>query len=300
MEAKLVSKFLVGLIGEGIEHSLTPDLHMREARAMGLEYEYQIIDVLDPALQGKSIDWLLAQARAAGFDAVNITFPFKQKAIALLESFSPEVGQLQSTNLVLNLQNKAHGENTDWTGFEFALNSALHEADRDLVIQVGVGGAGSATAFALLRWGVKHLVLADLNPERATELANRYGQFFPNQQVEALPMDQALELLPKVSGVVQATPIGMYTHPGLPFAIDGLNPAAWVADVVYRPMETQLIAAARAAGHIVVPGGLMAVGQAVDSLRLITGLQPDAHRMMAHFAELLNDETVLTRARGLR
>ena len=92
----------------------------------------------------------------------------------------------------------------------------------------------------------------------------------------------------------------MYTHPGLPFDIAWLPQAAWVADVIYRPMETQLIAAAQAAGRKVVPGGLMAIGQAVDSLRLITGREPDASRMKAHFFELLADESVLTRARGLQ
>lgn len=293
-------KFLVGLIGEGIEHSLTPDLHMREARELGLEYEYQIIDVLEPYLAGKPIEELMATAREAGFDALNITYPFKQQVIGQLAEISHEVGQLQSANLVLNLQADPRGENTDWTGFEFALKQALPGDERGLVIQVGVGGAGSATAFALLRWGVEHLVLADLNFERADALAARYGMLFPQQKVEALPLDEALALLPTAAGVVNATPIGMYTHPGLPFDIAWLPQAAWVADVIYRPMETQLIAAAQAAGRKVVPGGLMAIGQAVDSLRLITGREPDASRMTAHFFELLADESVLTRARGLQ
>jgi shikimate dehydrogenase len=85
----------------------------------------------------------------------------------------------------------------------------------------------------------------------------------------------------------------------MPFEIDTLNPGAWVADVVYRPIETELLATAKAAGHVVVSGGLMALGQAVDSLRLITGLEPDTERMRAHFFELLEDETALTRARGI-
>jgi shikimate dehydrogenase len=91
----------------------------------------------------------------------------------------------------------------------------------------------------------------------------------------------------------------MFTHPGLPFEIAELNPSAWVADVIYRPRETELIALARSRGHVVVPGGLMAIGQAVESLRLITGKEPDVARMTAHFEELLADESVLTRARGI-
>jgi len=296
----LPKKILIGLIGEGIQNSLTPDLHMREARTLGFDYDYRIIDVLEESLSGKPLEELLAEARDAGFDALNVTYPFKQAVIGHLAEVSQEVGQLHSANLILDLQGNSRGENTDWTGFEFALNQSLQNANRGLVIQVGVGGAGSATAYALLRWGVEHLVLADLDVAKANELAARYGQLFPKQKVEALALEQALALLPGADGVVNATPIGMYTHPGLPFDISSLQNKAWVADVIYRPMDTDLIVSARAAGHTVVPGGLMAIGQAVDSLRMVTGCEPSILRMTAHFFELLQDESVLTRARGLQ
>ena len=295
----MAKNYLVGLVGEGIEHSLTPDLHMREAQHLGIDYEYRIIDVVEDSLSAKSIEWILAEAKSAGYDALNVTYPFKQQVISQLTSHSNEVTQLESSNLVLDLQGKSHGENTDWYGFGFALESALDGAARQKVLQVGVGGAGSATAYALLRWGVSELTLADLNFERAQDLAERYSELFPKQKVIALPISDALAGLNQCDGVVQATPVGMFTHPGLPFEIAELNPSAWVADVIYRPMETELIALARSRGHVVVPGGLMAIGQAVESLRLITGKEPDVARMTAHFEELLADESVLTRARGI-
>ncbi|MEY4411582.1 MAG: hypothetical protein RLZ69_1156 [Actinomycetota bacterium] len=295
----MASTYLVGLIGESIEHSLTPDLHMREARHLGLDYEYRIIDLLEPDLRNLSIDEVLAAAARSGYNAVNVTHPFKQQALPFLAATTTEVDEIGATNLVLGPGSKSTGHNTDWSGFLFALRQSIPTAENDLVLQVGAGGAGGATAYALLKWGVKRLVLTDLDLSRADELVHKYQSLFPGTQILALPMSKALALLSEVDGVVQATPIGMFGHPGMPFEIDTLNPEAWVADVVYRPIETELLATAKAAGHVVVSGGLMALGQAVDSLRLITGLEPDTERMRAHFFELLEDETALTRARGI-
>ena len=98
------------------------------------------------------------------------------------------------------------------------------------------------------------------------------------------------ELAPRVEaadGLVHATPTGMAAHPGLPLPAELLRPELWVADIVYRPLETELVRAARAAGCQVLDGGGMAVFQAVDAFRLFTGIEPDADRMLAHFADLV-------------
>jgi shikimate dehydrogenase len=272
---------------------------MREAQNLGLDYEYRIIDLLEPELAGKTIGEVVSEAAKSGYDALNVTHPFKQQVLSLLASASDEVENIGAANLVLRPGIDPHGENTDWSGFDFALRQAIPDAKRDLVLQVGAGGAGGATAYALLKWGTKHLVITDIDLSRARELAAQYQADFPNSSVKSLPMDEALRLLPQIDGVVQATPIGMYAHPGVPFDIATLAKSAWVSDVVYRPIETQLLREAKEAGHVVVSGGWMALGQAVDSLRLITGIEPNVARMNAHFLELLENESVLTRAKGI-
>lgn len=292
-------KFLVGLVGEGIEHSLTPDLHMQEAKHLGLEYEFRLIDLLEAKFDGLNFSQILDQIKSAGYDAINITFPLKQLAIEHATTESDAVKVLSATNLFLDLQGTIHAENSDWSGFAFALETGLSDAARRKVLQVGTGGAGAATAYALLRWGVQQLLIADLDFKKAIALAEQLRDSFPKQTIRACPIEEAMDFLPAVDGVVQATPIGMYTHPGMPFAIDQLNPSAWVADVIYRPIETEFVQAARAGGHRVLTGSLMAIGQAVDSLRLITGLEPNSERMAEHFEELLADVSVLTRARGI-
>jgi len=292
----VAKQYLIGLVGEGIEHSLTPDLHMREASHFGLDYEYRLIDLLDQDLE---FEEALARVIATGYDAVNVTFPFKQVAMSLCSNQSAEVQEIGATNLMLGLQNQVRVENTDASGFQFALENGLQDVKKRNVLQVGAGGAGAATAYALLKWGVQQLFIADLDFSKALALVENYKKVFPNQIIRACPLEEGLDFLAAVDGVVQATPIGMYTHPGMPFDICALNESAWVADVIYRPIETEFIQACREGGHQVLTGSLMAIGQAVDSFRLITGLQPDVARMTAHFYELLEDESVLTRARGI-
>lgn len=295
----MAKTYLVGLIGEGIENSLTPDLHMREARELGLDYEFRLIDLLDSKFDGASFQDIFELVSNAGYDAINVTFPFKKFAIDFAESKSDDVKHIGALNLMLNLQEQPHAENTDWSGFKYAIENGIADVPRRKVLQVGAGGAGVATAFAMLKSGVQQLLIADLQFEKAIALATQYRDVFPQQKIKACPIEEAMDYLAAIDGVIQATPIGMYTHPGMPFEIETLNPAAWVADVVYRPMETQFIQQARARGHEVMTGGLMAIGQAIDSLRLITGLEPNPRRMRDHFYELLEDESALTKARGI-
>jgi shikimate dehydrogenase len=280
--------YLVGLLGEGIRRSLTPPMHVSEAARLGIDYEYRVLDLLETGEDPGATGDIVRRARDEGFAALNVTHPCKQLVIPALDELSPEAARLDAVNLVLFRGGRMIGHNTDWTGFRSALTDGLPGARRDTVLQVGTGGAGAATAYALLSLGVKHLVLADQNPKRAEVVAEKYRQWFPDQMVSVVDGDALTRSLAAADGVINATPMGMAQHPGVAFDIGGLRPDAWVADIVYVPIETELLRTARAAGHRVLDGGRMAVGQAVDSIRLITGLEPDADRMRARFLELLD------------
>lgn len=112
-------------------------------------------------------------------------------------------------------------------------------------------------------------------------------QHFADRTLHASTPSQVSSLLPVVDGVVNASPIGMHHHPGLPLDVSGLETRHWVADCVYRPVDTELIKAARARGCQVMDGGQMAVGQAVDAFGIITGEASDAERMRLHLLEML-------------
>jgi shikimate dehydrogenase len=272
------TSYLVGLIGAGIGTSLTPALHEHEADALGFRYLYRILDIDELGVPAGAVGEVLAAARLAGYDGLNVTHPVKQLVLPHLDELSPEAAAVGAVNTVVLNSGRAVGHNTDLTGFTRAFRTGLPGVALDRVVLLGAGGAGAAIAHALLSLGAGAVDVFDVDPDRAERLAN--------PRVRARTLDSLADVLGKADGLVHATPTGMTGHPGLPLPAEFLRPELWVADIVYRPLETALLHAARERGCLVLDGGRMAVFQAVDSFRLITGHEPDQDRMLRHFAEI--------------
>jgi quinate/shikimate dehydrogenase (NAD+) len=279
--------YLVGLVGTGVGPSLTPALHMAEAREQGLDYMYKTVDLNDAGVAPERIGEVLEWARALGFDALNITHPCKRLVIEHLDEVDETAAGLGAVNTVVFEGSRAVGYNTDTTGFAIGFAEGLPNAATDNVVLIGAGGAGAAVGDALLRLGTDHLTVVDVDAERATALARDLSARRPEARVDASSQDKLAILLPASDGVVHCTPTGMAEHPGMPFAADLLQPGLWVADIVYRPLDTALLRAALQAGCRVCDGGHMAVHQATEAFELITGITPDAERMSRHFRRLV-------------
>jgi shikimate dehydrogenase len=276
---------LLGLIGEGISASLTPRLHEREAAANGLLCIYKIIDIARLGLTPDDLPALLSAAERMGFAGLNITHPCKQRVIPLLDELSDDARALGAVNTVLLRGGRRIGHNTDWFGFAENLRRFLPGAPLRHVVQFGAGGAGAAVAHAALRAGVARLTLIDVDAGRAARLAEGLAARFPSAEMVA--GSDGAEALRSADGMINATPIGMQGHPGMPVPAALLRPELWVADIVYFPLETALLRAARLAGCRTLNGAGMTVFQAVEAFRLFTGVTPDAPRMLEHFAELI-------------
>jgi shikimate dehydrogenase len=281
------SSFLVGLIGSGIGPSLSPALHEREADQLGLRYLYRRLDLDVLGLPAESVGEILAAAQLAGYDGLNVTHPCKQLALPYLDHLSPDAAQLQAVNTVVFADGTATGHNTDWSGFARSFDWGLPGAAIDRVVLMGAGGAGSAVAHALLSLGTGRLDVVDVDAGRAAALAESLCARFGAGRARGTGIRDIADVLAGADGLVHATPTGMAASPGLPLPAELLDPGLWVADIVYRPLETALVRAARSLGCRVLDGGGMAVFQAVDSFRLFTGIDPDAGRMLEHFAELV-------------
>jgi shikimate dehydrogenase len=278
--------FLVGLIGAGIQASLTPALHEREGTAQGLRYMYRLIDLTALGLGIESLAELLTAAQRTCFAGLNITHPCKQSVIPLLDDLSEDARALGAVNTVVFKDGKRVGHNTDWFGFAENFRRGLPDAPRDHVVQLGAGGAGSAVAHAALTCGVKKLTIVDTVAERAKAVAEgRAARFGPDRISVATPAEIA-GALATANGLINTTPIGMEKYPGLPLSAALLRPDLWVAEIIYFPIETELLRAARALGCRTLDGGGMTVFQAAEAFRLFTGIEPDAKRMLRHFAAL--------------
>jgi shikimate dehydrogenase len=279
-------KLLVGLIGAGIQRSLTPAMHEEEARHHGLALHYQLID-LDRTHAGVEVlPTLLAAARTMGFAGLNVTYPCKQAVIPLLDDLSDEARAMGAVNTVVCRDGRLVGHNTDGSGWAWGFQRALPGADLSRVVLLGAGGAGSAIAHAVLRLGARHLAIVDHDARRAAELAANLGAAYGRERVAAADIEGAMR---DATGLIHATPTGMAKLPGLPLPAELLHPRLWVSEIVYFPLDTALLQAARTRGCATADGGWMAVGQAVGAFRLFTGLEPDAARMDVHLRRLLRE-----------
>ncbi|MFJ4782541.1 shikimate dehydrogenase [Streptomyces sp. NPDC088794] len=275
--------FLVGLIGAGIGPSLSPALHEREADRQGLRYLYRRIDIDELGLRPEAVGDLVRAARDLGFDGLNVTHPCKQLVIEHLDALAPQASALGAVNSVVFEDGCAVGYNTDVTGFAAAFARGLPDVPVERVVQLGAGGAGAAVAHAMLNLGAERVTVVDALADRAVDLAAALNRHFGVGRAAAASPERLGELLAGADGVVHATPTGMAAHPGLPFPAGLLRRELWVAEVVYRPLETELVRVARAVGCAVLDGGGMAVFQAADAFRLFTGREPDVGRMLADF-----------------
>lgn len=275
---------LVGLIGAAIQQSKSPALHEAESQAMGLTLSYRLIDLKTLGPDGQGLSKALERVEHDGFAGVNITHPYKQLVIPLLDKLSDQAAMIGAVNTVVFKNGKRWGHNTDEWGFRENFRRQMAGASLNSVVQIGAGGAGAATAHALLTLGVKWLQIADADLVRSQALANKLGGRFPDARISATPtVDTALA---SADGVVNATPMGMADHPGLPFDAGLLRPDLWVADIVYFPLETELLSRARRLGAKTLDGGGMAVFQAAKAFELFTGIAPDQERMLRYFLSL--------------
>jgi shikimate dehydrogenase len=191
---------------------------------------------------------------------------------------------LGAVNTVVLKNGRRMGHNTDWWGFAEGFRRELSDARRNRVVQFGADGAGAAVAHALLTLEAGQVIIIDTDQaradSRAAALCERFGQ---GRAISGSSIAGAFAV---ADGIVNATPLGMANYPGMAFPADLLRRDLWVADIVYVPLETELLRQARMRGCRTMSGGGMAVFQAVGAFRLFTGLEPDATRMLRHFSEM--------------
>ncbi len=280
-----MSKLLLGLVGAGIQRSLAPALQEGEGRQHGLAVHYQLIDLEAARVGVDALPALMSAIRLIGFDGLNVTHPCKQAVIPLLDELSEEARAIGAVNTVVRRNGRLVGHNTDGSGWSWGFRRALPRAKLDRVVLLGAGGAGSAVAHAVLQLGAGSLAVVDSVSARAESLAERLNRIHGHGKAAAAA--DVASALARADGLIHATPVGMPKQPGMPLPEKLLRKELWVSELVYVPLETPLLGAARRVGCPVVDGGHMNVGQACLAFELFTGLAADAGRMEAHFRRLV-------------
>ena len=279
-------KVLLGLIGSGIQRSLTPAMQEQEAAHHGMRLHYQLIDLDLSGGSAEDLPLLLKAARMMGYAGLNITYPCKQAVIPHLDELSDEARAMGAVNTVVIRDGRLIGHNTDGSGWARGFTRALPDADLRCAVLLGAGGAGAAIAHAALRLGVQALRILDVDPARAQALAAELNRLYAGERASG--WTDVAAALDGATGLIHATPTGMDKLPGLPLPAELVRADLWVSEVVYFPLETALLKLARERGCRISDGGGMAVGQAVGAFELFTGVTPDAGRIEQHFRALVS------------
>jgi shikimate dehydrogenase len=276
------AKILTGLVGRDILASRSPWLHEQEAMAQGLDLDYTLFDFAARGWDEKRLSTLLEEVETAGYAGLNITHPFKQAVMPLLDALSSDAQQVGAVNTVSLVDGRRIGHNTDVTGFAESFRSGLQGVARQHVVQAGAGGAGAATAHALLSEGVERISIFDMDKARLNALVEKLQLMFGEGR--AAVCTEIPLALHSADGFINATPMGMARYPGSPLALDLLSLRHWVADIVYFPLETALLKHARQMGCRVLDGSGMVTNQAATAFEIFTGLPAQRERMRASFA----------------
>jgi shikimate dehydrogenase len=274
---------IVGLLGTNIQGSISPALFAEAFAAAGIDGYYHLLDT--DRLPGRQLPQLLDAIKTAGFAGANVTYPFKQDIIPLLDAIDPSAAEVGAVNTVtVTGDGKTTGFNFDRSGWRNSFIAALgaDSAESKTVVLIGAGGAGRAVSFALSDLGVGTLVIRDLDKARADALKGDLEKHRSTMHVR-VSIDLAADIA-AADGVVNATQMGMRGFSGNPVPVAALQARHWAADVIYTPLQTEYLAAAAAKGARTLNGSGMCVYQAIDAFRQITGITPDLASLNRAFA----------------
>jgi shikimate dehydrogenase len=283
-------RFLTGLIGAPIAHSASPAMHERAAAALGVRCHYHLIEVAGAGRE--QLRALLDGVRNLGFAGVNVTFPYKEAVVDLLDELSPGAAAIGAVNTVVVVGNKRLiGHNTDTTGFARAVETLVTGSGHDAIAVIGAGGVGKAIGFALAGLLVSELRIFDTDRAKAEHLA---ALLKGHRGIRIA--DSIEDALCGAVGVVNGTPVGMLPSRATPVPEALLRRDLWVADAVYSPLWTPLLTAAKAKGAKVMTGRDLAIYQAADAFELFTGLKPSTVEMGNAFDAVMAKRYAATNA----
>lgn len=280
----------LGLVGEGIAKSQSPDLHERLGASLGVPVRYDLVDSLGVA----DFDFpnAIQSLREAGYRGTNVTFPFKERAAQLADIRGEGVKRVGTANTLLFDAEGLRAENTDYTGFISAYRHSFGDQPAGDVLLIGAGGVGRAVACALGALSVSCIHILEHDERRAQNLSHDLNHMGITAQ--CITPEQALRELPQWQGVVNCSPIGHINHPGCPISTAGLGTQHWVFDAVYIPAHTELLNAAQQAGAKTLSGVDLFVFQGVDAFRFFTAdciasaqIDPQVIPLRTHYIEQL-------------
>lgn len=274
---------VLGIIGHPIEHSMSPTMHNPALQELGLDYVYVAFDVHPDRLEN-AVD----AVRSLDIKGINVTIPHKETIIQYLDEIDPVAKKMGAINTIKNENGYLRAKNTDAAGAKKSLIDAGCEIKGKDILFLGSGGAARSIAYLLSEEADK-IVLTDIVEEKATQVANEIKQNMGANVEGKAPSETFLKsAIKEVDLLINATPIGMYPKiDAMPISKDLLHPDLFVFDVIYNPMETQLMKEAAKKGCKTLSGLNMLVNQGVIAFEWWTGKTPNSQLMKEKIIDFL-------------
>jgi shikimate dehydrogenase len=272
---------VLGIIGHPIAHSLSPLMHNFAAKALGLNYVYVAFDVPPDSLRAA-----VAAIRALGIAGVNVTVPHKEKVIQALDGLEEDAAVIGAVNTITLADGRLVGANTDGIGFIRALKAAGVQPAGKKAVVIGAGGSSRAIGVSLWRAGVEGITVVNRSEPGGKRLARQLSSF-GRTAFRLSSSAEARDAVAAADIVVQTTPVGMKKADPLPMADPPFRKGQLVYDIIYAPVETQFLKAAKKAGAYTMNGLSMLVYQGSESFKRWTGHRFPEEKVLRHLKKRL-------------
>lgn len=261
---------VVAVIGNPIEHSLSPPMHNAAYKQLDMDYVYVAFKI-----EKEDLSHLIESAKTMGLLGLNVTIPYKTDIIEYLDEVDDTARRINAVNTISFRNKIAKGYNTDGTGAVKSIEKYT-TLENKRVLVLGAGGASKAITFTLLNHGIKSLTIANRSKDNALQLINNLKKQTGFEAIDFVDIQQADMILDDVDIIINTTPIGMYPNVDVdtPIKTDKINETHVVMDIIYNPLETRLLKEAKSNGATTVSGTNMLINQGITAFEIFTGKTP--------------------------
>ena len=251
------------VIGNPIEHSLSPMLHNYWIKNNGIDAIYE-----KQKLNENQLKEFISQIREKKINGINVTIPFKKAVIPYLDELSIEAQNTQSVNTIYFKDNKIIGHNTDIIGFETSVKKSKYDPTNKEVFILGAGGVVPSIIFALIRMRVSKIIVSNRTKEKADNLKNLF------QNIEIVDWGK----VPNFDMIVNATSVGLKKEDNINLDFSSISKDKFFYDVIYNPNETNFLKIGKELGNKTLNGKLMFIYQALSAFKIWHGIEPDVNQ----------------------
>ena len=253
------------VIGNPIEHSLSPKLHNYWIKKNNIDAVYG-----KEKLNDKDIKNIIDKVRNGEIDGINVTIPFKKSVISYLDHLTPLANEAQSVNTIYKEKNKVIGHNTDVGGFELGLKRINYNVKNKKVFILGAGGVVSSIILALKKMGASKIILSNRTKEKAEDLKKIYSD------LEIIDWGET----PDFNVIINATSLGLKKHDEIKLNYTDIGPNKLFYDVIYNPRQTKFLSKAKQLGNQIENGKMMFIYQAQLAFKIWHNILPKVNNRL--------------------